>query len=72
VRPGGAVPGRATHGSSVQRLGDRSSSAQTAAGSGGEVVHGPPGAVHVHEGDGLIASGPAAGLADRPGPGRRP
>lgn len=48
-----------------------SSSAQTAAGSGGEVVHGPPGAVHVHEGDGLIASGPATGLADWPGPRRR-
>lgn len=50
----------------------RASSAQTAAGSGREVVHGPPGAVHVHEGDGFIASGPAAGLADRPGPGGRP
>lgn len=36
------------------------------------MVNGPPGAIQVHEGDGLIASGPAAGLADRPGPGRRP
>lgn len=36
------------------------------------MVHGPPGAVHVHEGDSLVASGPAAGLADRPGPRRRP
>lgn len=36
------------------------------------MVHGPPGAVHVHEGDGLIASGSAAGLTDRPGAGGRP
>lgn len=39
-------------------------SAQAAAGSGGEAVHGPPGAVDVHEGDRLVARGSAARLAD--------
>jgi hypothetical protein len=45
---------------------------EAAAGRGGEAVHGSPGAVHVHEGDCLIVSGPATGLADRPGAGGQP
>lgn len=41
-------------------------SAQAAAGSGRQAVHGPPGAVDVHEGDRLVARGAAARLADGP------